>query len=187
MVQEGVYKRFSLTIFLVISLFICLMLSKPVVLVAQEIGNFLDAKVIGQRLNDNFVVQQKINNNGELLIRGQPANSGGSTMDASFIIMFFAVAVMIAGFALKKSWLLWLAIPLFFILFLYWAYLETWFPTNAQHSLIFLSLGTTLGLAFSAIRMQAKPANEHQTDDNLDDTDASDRYYQAERKKYKRK
>jgi hypothetical protein len=31
------------------------------------------------------------------------------------------------------------------------------------------------------------PANEHQADDNLDDTDASDRYYQAERKKYKRK
>ena len=106
-------------------------------------------------------------------------------MDASAIIAFCAFSSTIAGYALKKSWMLWMAIPLFFILFFYWSYNETWFVASAQHSLIYLSIGTTIALAFTAIRMQAKPASEAHGDDNMEDVECNaDKSYYAERDRY---
>jgi hypothetical protein len=108
-------------------------------------------------------------------------------MDASAIIAFAAFSATLGGFALKKSWLLWLAIPLFFLLFLYWAYLETWFVATAQHSIILLSIGTTAGLAFSAIRMMSKPAiAKSGLDEDADEDDSELMEYQRERAQYDR-
>jgi hypothetical protein len=101
-------------------------------------------------------------------------------------LLLMAVSTMGMGYGFKKSWLLWLSIPFWFVLFLYIAYNEAWFPSIAQHSFVLLGIGTTIGLGFTAIRMQAKPANEHHDDDNLDDDDASTKIYKAERKKYRR-
>ena len=146
---------------------------------AQALGAFSDAKLIGQISGDNLVIQQNINN-GELIIRGGVDNSGGSVMDASFIIMFAAVAIMACGFVFRKSWLLWLAIPFFILFSLYWAYLETWFPANAQHSLILIGVGATFGLAYSAIRMQAKPTTARsELDEDMDEEDTEYQMQQA--------
>ena len=66
-----------------------------------------------------------------------------------------ALGLLIVGFALKKSWILWMAIPFWWILALYMAYQEYWFP--AQHFLVLIGVGATIGLGYSAIRMQSKP------------------------------
>ena len=107
-------------------------------------------------------------------------------MLAIFSLLLMAVSTMGMGYGFKKSWLLWLSIPFWFVLFLYIAYNESWFPSTAQHSFVLLGIGTTIGLGFTAVRMQMKPANEHHDDDNLDDDDASTKIYKAERKKYRR-
>lgn len=91
-----------------------------------------------------------------------------------------AVIPMLAGFGFKKSWLLWLAIPFWVILSIYMAYVETWFVDSAQKSLLFIGVGAFAGLAFSAIRMQAKPKNATVADDTLDDDDHDLAEYQKE-------
>jgi hypothetical protein len=107
-------------------------------------------------------------------------------MDASAIIAFTAFCSTLGGIALKKSWLLWLAIPLFFLLFLYWAYIETWFVPTAQHSIIYLSIGTTIALAFTAIRMQSKPSHAPSEGDTLDDADDDMTVYRKEQEEWDR-
>jgi hypothetical protein len=85
---------------------------------------------------------------------------------------FMAVATLCAGFAFKKSWILWMDIPFWIVLSIYIAYNETWFPATAQHSLILLGVGATLGLGYSAIRMQAKPTTARaELDEDLDEED----------------
>jgi len=103
------------------------------------------------------------------------------------LLGFLAVSLLIAGLVLKKSWVMWFSIPFWVILSIYMAYYQSMgFPTSAQHAFLFIGLGATVAIGFGAIRMQAKPANEHHDDDNLDDDDASTKIYKAERKKYRR-
>jgi hypothetical protein len=103
------------------------------------------------------------------------------------LLGFLAVSLLIAGLVLKKSWVMWFSIPFWVILSIYMAYYQSMgFPASAQHAFLFIGLGATVAIGFGAIRMQAKPANEHHDDDNLDDDDASTKIYKAERKKYRR-
>ena len=100
-------------------------------------------------------------------------------------LLLMAVSTMGMGYGFKKSWLLWLSIPFWFVLFLYIAYNESWFPSTAQHSFVLLGIGTTIGLGFNAVRMQMKPANETHADDNTEDRDCdADKSYYAERDRY---
>jgi hypothetical protein len=96
-----------------------------------------------------------------------------------------AVIPMALGYAVKKSWLLWLAIPFWFILSLYMAYYEDWFPVTAQRSLLLIGVGAAIGLGFTAIRMQSKPAATVSTEDTLDDADNDMLEYQKELAQWK--
>jgi hypothetical protein len=86
-------------------------------------------------------------------------------------MIFLSLGILGSGLAFKKSWILWLSIPFWLMLSIYMAYYQTWFPADAQHSLIFIGIGATLAIGFAAIRMQAKPMKQPVGDDTLDDVD----------------
>ena len=93
---------------------------------------------------------------------------------------FMAVALLCAGYAFKKSWILWLDIPFWIVLSIYIAYNETWFALTAQHSLILIGVGATFGLGYSAIRMQAKPTTaKSELDEDMDEEDTEYQMQQA--------
>ena len=141
-----------------------------------------------------------LNNNPDTLyysIWGQKADGSWNLIPSTgseesremigLLLGFLSVSLLIAGMVLKKSWVMWFSIPFWVILSIYMAYYQSMgFPASAQHSFLFIGIGATVAIAFGAIRMQAKPANEQHADDNLDDDDASTRAYKAERKKYRR-
>lgn len=98
---------------------------------------------------------------------------------------FMAVALLCAGYAFKKSWILWLDIPFWIVLSIYIAYNETWFALTAQHSLILIGVGATFGLGYSAIRMMSKPAiAKSGLDDDADEDDSDLMEYQRDRAQY---
>jgi len=107
----------------------------------------------------------------------------GSQESRQMILLFLGLAAfgsLGAGFGFKKSWILWLAIPFWLVLSIYLAYNETWFPANAQHSLILIGVGATFGLAYSAIRMQAKPTTaKSELDEDMDEEDTEYQMQQA--------
>jgi hypothetical protein len=128
-------------------------------------------------------------NVSEYSLNSASITAGGGVMFL-LVIAFLALGVLIAGFVFKKSYLLWLAIPFWWLLAYYLSYVQsTNLPVAAQHSLLLIGLGATIILAFAAIRMQSKPVSEHPADNTLDDLDGSPDVvaYRRDRIKYKRK
>lgn len=103
------------------------------------------------------------------------------------VLGVLAIVAMGFGYGFKKSWLLWLAIPLWLALFIYISYYELWFPIAAQRSLLLLGIGGSIALGFAAIRMQIKPTNGQPNENNDDEIDDDDRKAQDEMDNWKKK
>lgn len=102
------------------------------------------------------------------------------------------LAIMGLGWRFKQAWLLWLACPFWVILGIYIAYNETWFPTDAQRSLILIGVIGTIGCIFAATHMNLGEMEKEGTPEGKgfyddwggDEMDDDDKEALAEHKRY---
>ena len=89
----------------------------------------------------------------------------------SLLLAFLALTTMGMGYGFKKSWILWMDIPFWVLLFIWISFYQspTWFPVTAQHSLLLIALPVAIALGFSAVRMQLATLSNKNT--NIDDVE----------------
>jgi cation transport ATPase len=105
--------------------------------------------------------------------------STGSEESKKMLLLFLGLLPLVLlgmGYGFKKSWILWLSIPFWFILGVYIGFFQDWFSNpTAQHSLILISIAASVAIGLAALRMQIAPLSNSATnmdgDDELDDDD----------------
>lgn len=101
-------------------------------------------------------------------------------------LIILPLAIMGMGYGFKKSWILWLAVPFWFILGIYLAYNEFWFPDTAQKSLILIGVVGAIGCIFSATRKQLVPLSNPESSIDDEEMDDEDKEYFRESQRYQK-